>query len=267
MVIQEGCMSKSLNTISSYVSFSELLTACKKGDLFTVARLLNQGVCPTHPHADRNDGSSCLDATLIHCESDETAIDIIKLLVEHGANPHLNDMHGSLLHRAVAKRREPLIKFLVDELKINIHAVNGDEESALHVAARWHCPSIVKFLLERGANPTLLTRQGHSPKSLALSSHPRIMHHHLLSRDHLHFLKLKIEQNMVSIKLLEQAETEWLHQVPYGLQPGQENPTHLRMEPTPPPYTSIIGQTLFASKADLQEIYRGIEGKFITVKC
>lgn len=89
--------------------------------------------------------------------------DMVKLLVEMGANLQIRDPYGgSLLHNAVRHMPEKsLINHLIDA-GANVNAIDGDANTPLNFAAREDNLEIARLLLENGADPNAETERGYA---------------------------------------------------------------------------------------------------------
>ncbi len=81
------------------------------------------------------------------------------------------DGHGmTALHWAAAQGHDDIIKLLL-EFGANINLQNAQGDTPLHLAARNGNLSTVRLLLARGANVTMVNRQGQTPLVLAQQYH------------------------------------------------------------------------------------------------
>jgi ankyrin repeat protein len=86
------------------------------------------------------------------------------------ADPTTRDTQsgGNALHTAVTYTPETeIIDLLLAHPKVNVDDVDGDGESALHRAARVSDVKAVQKLLEKGANPSVMNKEGWSPLHVA----------------------------------------------------------------------------------------------------
>jgi ankyrin repeat protein len=81
--------------------------------------------------------------------------EVVQLLLGVGANVnHQVDPDGSSpLHDAVRESQERIVNFLLEQKDININQANAAGESALFIACQRGNSSIVKALLDHGADP------------------------------------------------------------------------------------------------------------------
>ncbi|BAG39756.1 ankyrin repeat-containing protein 09 [Orientia tsutsugamushi str. Ikeda] len=116
--------------------------------------------------ADRNININALNEenqTALHCAIETETLDIVRLLLNAGADPNLyDDLHFSPLHKACIRNNAEIVKLLLDyEVDINIQNIWGN--TPLHYAARHGLPSIVKLLLNHRAIVDLQNSSGHTP--------------------------------------------------------------------------------------------------------
>ena len=104
----------------------DILNASFKGDIETVRNLLRKD--PELINAKNSEGGTPLMmATLGH-------IDIIKLLLEHGADLNTVGQDGTALHLAVWEDQEEIVQFVLDQ-GMDPNATSGSGETALMAAA------------------------------------------------------------------------------------------------------------------------------------
>lgn len=132
-----------------------LYFASKKGILDVVKFLLSKGANPNNKYGKRNE--TCLHIA-IRYENFETAIELIK----GGAKDfivHQEDDYASLLNYACSAGKMDLVKVLIEHgADPNIADLFG--ETALMYAAINSCTDIVELLLSRGANVNAQTKKG-----------------------------------------------------------------------------------------------------------
>ncbi|HEY6805646.1 MAG TPA: ankyrin repeat domain-containing protein [Pyrinomonadaceae bacterium] len=119
--------------------------------------------------------------TLLHLAAAGYRVEIVRLLLESGADPNAANNHrrSNPLHYAVdgfltgptwdPKRQVETIKELINKgADINSQDKNG--ATPLHRAVRTRCAAAVKFLLDAGANPTIKNKPGSTPFHLAVQN-------------------------------------------------------------------------------------------------
>ena len=88
---------------------------------------------------------------------------MVRLLLAHGADPGIRDNKGATaLHHAVLCAEALEIIPLLLEKGADINAADDMGYTALISAVVNDKPDLVRFMLERGANPVLRTREGQS---------------------------------------------------------------------------------------------------------
>ncbi|CAE7247661.1 ANKRD27 [Symbiodinium sp. CCMP2456] len=87
-----------------------------------------------------------------------------------------NDFGQTALHLAVRQEHDELVSFFVLTRKIPCLDVgNGDGDTPLHYAAAWGRRESARLLIQGGADPFILNKQGKTPMDDALSfGHPEI---------------------------------------------------------------------------------------------
>ena len=104
----------------------DILNASFKGDIETVRNLLRKD--PELINAKNSEGGTPLMmATFGH-------IDIIKLLLEHGADLNTVGQDGTALHLAVWEDQEEIVQFVLDQ-GMDPNATSGSGETPLMAAA------------------------------------------------------------------------------------------------------------------------------------
>lgn len=75
-------------------------------------------------------------------------------------NPiYTNNNNNNLLQMLILNEAKKSTVFLLDYLNESVDHVNSNGETALHLACKKNCPSVVEKLLKIGANPNLLTNE------------------------------------------------------------------------------------------------------------
>lgn len=100
----------------------------------------------------------------------ENASDIVKMLLDAGANPYVidSDFGDSLLMQAAEDGNPKCVKLILG-LGVDINHRNHDGETALLYAVNRRLPHIVLDLLRAGANPNIKDNAGTSPLAFALT--------------------------------------------------------------------------------------------------
>jgi ankyrin repeat protein len=99
---------------------------------------------------------NCIDhygITPLHILSEYGRIDLVRLLVEHGADVNLTREKPTSLHMATENGHLNVVQYLVDH-GANVNYRDKDGVSPLHSACRGGYFDIVRFLVEHGADVT-----------------------------------------------------------------------------------------------------------------
>jgi len=132
--------------------------ALRKGHL-DIARFLLE-------HGADGEKRGSMGQTALHIASIRGYAGIVRTLIDHGANPnaecddwdeHINNVTWTPFHAALARGRLEVARVLL-EYGTNVNHPGSDGDSPLHIASG--CDSddvrVVRFLLDRGANPSAL---------------------------------------------------------------------------------------------------------------
>ena len=211
-----------------------IFEAVEKGDVECVRELLRRGVNPNVRDADlatllnigaylkkgraeikEGGGGYCVTGeTPLHVAAEKGHVEVVKLLLEHGANPNARDMYGvTPLHLAARKGHVEITKLLlehgadpnakeklggetplywavvhdrIDTAKLLLeHGADPNnkskrfivnERAVLHWAVRNENVDLVRLLLEKGANPNVKDKDGYTPLHIAvLRGNPQIV--------------------------------------------------------------------------------------------
>jgi ankyrin repeat protein len=134
----------------------ELLEATGENNLPEVRRLLSIG-------ADVNAKDNWHDRTPLHVACEKGHVQVVKELVEHGADVDVKDKDGSSpLHWACAKGHLAVVNELLSR-GANIEVEDIDGNTPLHLACANCHVAVVNELLSRGANIEAQDRYGDTP--------------------------------------------------------------------------------------------------------
>ncbi|CAG8892972.1 unnamed protein product [Penicillium nalgiovense] len=87
---------------------------------------------------------------LLHQAVQASLLDVISLLVAHGADPNSKNGDGqSLLHQATKNGDREVVQQLLAHEEISINATDRQSCTALHLAAEYGCTSVAKCLLAK----------------------------------------------------------------------------------------------------------------------
>lgn len=118
------------------------------------------------------DATDYLGLTPLHLACQRGYQNVMLLLLHFGADVMTKDNEGnSALHHCCVNGHEDCVKGLVfydgSVRKLQVNAVNEMGDTALHLAAKWGYETIVKTLIENGANATIKNRKQQSPVHVA----------------------------------------------------------------------------------------------------
>ena len=170
------------------MSMESILTAIVEDDRPTVKKLLasDRGLATSLIDKARLYKSKILHwiyvkDTALHLAAAGYRVEIVRLLLDAGANPNARANHrqsGPLHYAAdgyvsgpnsIDNRQVKTIECLLDAgAEINAQDKNG--ASPLHRAVRTRCAAAVKYLLERGAVATMMNKPGSTPFHLAVQN-------------------------------------------------------------------------------------------------
>ncbi|MCJ1378617.1 Ankyrin repeat domain-containing protein 44 [Xylographa soralifera] len=174
---------------TSYVSTLQennlaCLAAAEKGSLQAVRLLLER-------RAVTSDGKDRHSRTALELAAQNGHVDVVKLLLEHSAYSKDNNSHEQALIGAMScsKQHHELAKIFCTTGKVNPNAQGQNGSTPLYYAAssmddssrKENGEDITNFLLQLGADPNLLNKEGRGPL------HEAALH------DHTNTLKLLLE--------------------------------------------------------------------------
>jgi len=135
-----------------------LLNAIKNSNIDEVNRLLKKPYININVQGEYGI-TPLMEAVRKRRSEAKECVEIVKILLEKGANLDLQDSYGSTaLHYAVNMNKPEIVQMLLEK-GANPNMQNKDGETALHRASVAQ-PEIVKMLLEKGANPNLQDKLG-----------------------------------------------------------------------------------------------------------
>mmetsp|Transcript_34605 Transcript_34605/g.70678 ORF Transcript_34605/g.70678 Transcript_34605/m.70678 type:complete len:1015 (-) Transcript_34605:72-3116(-) len=155
---------KQTSVKSAKPALDEGLEACRTGNIEELRRLLT----PFNPEMCAGGGGG--DVSILkwdvetvdrfgspgfHWAASGGHLELCKLLVEHGANPHHKDKKSgrSALHWASRQGQLPVVIWLVESFQLEVDDVTKDGTSTLHLAI-WggHHDSVASWLYDNGAD-------------------------------------------------------------------------------------------------------------------
>ncbi len=115
--------------------------------------------------------TSLEDMTPLHIAAYGGSTDIVRLLLNHGANVNAEDLNGnSALHFAARKGQTDVARLLLDR-GANMEACALDGSTPLHVASSFGYIDFVGLMIERDANVHALNHHGGTPFDMAMRNH------------------------------------------------------------------------------------------------
>ena len=113
------------------------------------------------------------DDTPLHLAVHHQSLDIVSILLEHGADRNAQDMMSRTpVHWAVDKSHLGILKMLLDEnTDVNVQDREGD--TPLHLASKRGYKEIVKILLQAGSCPVILNGKNRTPRDCLQYVRPR----------------------------------------------------------------------------------------------
>ncbi|XP_070566698.1 serine/threonine-protein phosphatase 6 regulatory ankyrin repeat subunit B-like [Ptychodera flava] len=147
-------------------SFEEIHKAARKGDESDIRELYGNG-------ADVNAVAKELKITPLYMACGAGKLDAVRVLIELGADVTMRsgDHGGTCLHRAAEWGHYDIVKHLITEghfTDVDIRNVKY-EHTCLHRAIVGACPRLIEFLLDKGAEINVQSKNGITPLHYAIS--------------------------------------------------------------------------------------------------
>ena len=141
-----------------------LFMAASRGDVAEVRSLLQRGA---DENRGRDDGRTPFMAAA-DLEWPEPAKELLRLFLPDTLVDRQDEDGFTVLMYACQRDNLQLVQFLVEEAEVdkNVQSIK-DGSTALHTAVAANRVEIVRYLLEAGANRTLVNREGKTPRQLA----------------------------------------------------------------------------------------------------
>ncbi|KAL7287933.1 hypothetical protein TKK_0017992 [Trichogramma kaykai] len=106
--------------------------------------------------------------------------EVVKLLLDHGADPNMLNQEGltplqNIIKQGPNKIRDSSARMLFNfsnkkyrPVQVDTRDPDGSGNTLLHLAILYECKELFKFLLRKGANPTIANEEGLTPLHLTL---------------------------------------------------------------------------------------------------
>lgn len=115
-------------------------------------------------------GISLGNDSSLHYAAEIGNIYMVKLCLRKGVNPDIGNRHGRTpLMVAVEAGQEEVVKYLIEEAKVNIHRCSPiGQESLIFIAAHNGYTRLVTYLIKQGVNPLIPDCTGCTSLSMAM---------------------------------------------------------------------------------------------------
>ena len=144
------------NTEMSMADFNQLWKAVYNNNIKEIASLMEEGACP--------DG-----ITPLHMAAQEGHLDIVRYLVERGADFNQADKWGQTpLHAAAYNGHIEVVRYLIEGKGADFNLADRWNQTPLHLAACYGHTEVVRYLIERGADFNQVDNEGETPLHLAV---------------------------------------------------------------------------------------------------
>ena len=113
------------------------------------------------------------DWTALHLAANEGHKEVVKILIDHGANIEAEARRNRrALHIACLRGNLEVVKILINA-KAELSAKDKDSYTPLHFTSENGSNDIIRLLLENGASPNVKNYQGNTPCDLCLNVETR----------------------------------------------------------------------------------------------
>ena len=92
------------------------------------------------------------------------SLECVKILVEHGCNFAAKDIFSqNVLHESVRYDNMEMIEYFIRLYPNFLHDTDNFGYTPLHTAAMWSTHEIVKYLIEKGSDTSVVDKRGNMP--------------------------------------------------------------------------------------------------------
>lgn len=142
-------------------SVEELVRAAANGDVTRCKDVLKR--------PDANVNGMFASHTALQAASQNGHLEVIKVMLEHGADIELEDKDGDRAVHHASFGDEPGVIELLASLSVDLNARNKRRQTPLHIAVNKGHIGVVKTLLDHGCHPSLQDSEGDTPLHDAIS--------------------------------------------------------------------------------------------------
>ncbi|RFU75832.1 ankyrin repeat [Trichoderma arundinaceum] len=140
-----------------------LLGAVRKNQMHVLQAMLHTAGMESYLNEDR-----FIDDLLFEVAAEQGDTNMMKFLIEHGANPHTADLQGfTPLLLAASSDNMDAVTMLVTQYNVECTVRDLFRSSALHYAIQNSNSNMARLLLENGAQTNVEDTAGYSPLSIA----------------------------------------------------------------------------------------------------
>ncbi|XP_021964204.1 E3 ubiquitin-protein ligase mib1 isoform X3 [Folsomia candida] len=133
----------------------EFVKASANGDFQKCEELLKRGDCEVN--------CTFSGHTAMQAASQNGHLDVIRILLNHGADPEVEDKDGDRAVHHAAFGDEPLVIEMMAQSGADLNARNKRRQTALHIGVNKGHLGVVRTLLRLGCHPSLQDLEGDSP--------------------------------------------------------------------------------------------------------
>ena len=143
---------------------SALTYAAENGDLAIVEALLDHGA-----DTELQEGADYASGTPLNRAIDEGKTDVVRLLLDRGANPRVLDIYNrTIVHSAGVNGQDEVLRVLFEKPRgVDINAQGTNGRTALHDAAYFDYQSTIQILFDNGARTDIHDNANRSPLGVA----------------------------------------------------------------------------------------------------